>query len=118
MINKERPYSRPERVADSIKSILGEIFINKLFIEKKGILTISNVSISRDLRYAKIFVTFLSSNGESLDVTEELDKNKKYLRLHLGQKLPTKYVPQIDFYNDDSLINALKINDLINKTKK
>ena len=118
MINKERPYSRPDRVADSIKSILGEIFINKLFIEQNGIITITNVSVSRDLRYAKVFITFLTSNGESLDIIEDLDKNKKYLRLHLGQKLPTKYVPEINFYNDDSLNNALKINELINKTKK
>ena len=118
MINKERPYSRPDRVADSIKSILGEIFINKLFIEQNGIITITNVSVSRDLRYAKVFITFLTSNGESLDIIEDLEKNKKYLRLHLGQKLPTKYVPEINFYNDDSLNNALKINELINKTKK
>ncbi len=118
MINKERPYKRTDRIADSIKSILGEIFLNKLFIEEEGILTITNVTISRDLRYAKIFITFLSSNGESKDVINELDKNKKYLRFHLGKELPTKYVPEINFYIDDTLNNVYKINELIQKIKK
>ena len=118
MINKERPYKRTDRIADSIKSILGEILLNKLFIEDKGILTITNVTISRDLRYAKIFITFLSSKGESKNIIKDLDKNKKYLRFHLGQKLPTKYVPEINFYMDDTLNNAFKINELIQKTKK
>tara|TARA_B100001250_G_C19336679_1_gene587190 strand:+ start:153 stop:509 length:357 start_codon:yes stop_codon:yes gene_type:complete len=118
LINKERPYKRTDRIADSIKSILGEIFLNKLFIEEEGILTITNVTISRDLRYAKIFITFLSSNGESKDVINELDKNKKYLRFHLGKELPTKYVPEINFYIDDTLNNVYKINELIQKIKK
>ena len=118
MINKERPYKRTDRISDSIKSILGEIFLNKLFINQKGIITITNVTISRDLRYAKIFVSFLSSKGETIDIIHELDKNKKFLRYHLGQKLPTKYVPEINFYIDDALINAFKINELIEKTKK
>ena len=118
MINKEKPYKRTDRIADSIKSILGEIFLNKLFIEQDGIITITNVTISRDLRYAKIFITFLSSKGESINIIDELDKNKKYLRFHLGQKLPTKYVPEIKFYIDNSLNNAYRINELIQKTKK
>jgi len=72
LINKERPYKRTDRIADSIKSILGEIFLNKLFLNIDGIITITNVTISKDLRYAKIFVTFLSSDGKSIDIIKEL----------------------------------------------
>ena len=118
MINKERPYKRTDRIADSIKSILGEIFLNKLFLDHNGIITITNVTISKDLRYSKIFVTFLSSEGKTIDIINELNKNKKFLRYHLGQKLPTKYVPEINFYIDDTLTNVFKINELIQKTKK
>ena len=118
MINKERPYKRTDRIADSIKSILGEIFLNKLFLNIDGIITITNVTISKDLRYAKIFVTFLSSHGKSIDIIKELSANKKFLRYHLGKELPTKYVPEISFYYDDTLNNAFKINELIQKTKK
>ena len=118
MINKNRPYKRTDRVADSIKSILGQIFLNKLFLNHDGLVTITNVKISRDLRYAKVFISFLSSNDQSYDILKELDKNKKYLRLHLGQQLPTKYVPEINFYIDDTLDHAFKINNLIEQTKQ
>ena len=83
MINKERPYSRPDRVADSIKSILGEIFINKLFIEQNGIITITNVSVSRDLRYAKVFFSHIDTVLENSELEKKLNQNKskiKYLR--------------------------------------
>ena len=118
MINRVRPYSRNNRIADSIKSILGEVFLNKLFLKQKGIITITNVTVSKDLRYSKVFITFLSNNGQAIDIIHELDQNKKFLRYHLGQKLPTKYVPEISFYNDDTMSNAFKINELIEKTKK
>ena len=96
MINKERPYKRTDRIADSIKSILGEIFLNKLFLDHNGIITITNVTISKDLRYSKIFVTFLSSEGKTIDIINEL--NDYYL---------DKYGDQYDMYvqEDDKALS-------------
>tara|TARA_A100001035_G_scaffold226331_1_gene187357 strand:+ start:72 stop:431 length:360 start_codon:yes stop_codon:yes gene_type:complete len=118
LINKNRPYKRTDRVGDSIKSILGQIFLNKLFLNHNGLMTITNVKVSRDLRYAKVFVSYYSDDGVFFDILKELDKNKKYLRLHLGHQLPTKYVPELTFHLDDTLDYAFKINNLIKKTKK
>ena len=81
-------------------------------------MTITNVKVSRDLRYAKVFVSYYSDDGVFFDILKELDKNKKYLRLHLGHQLPTKYVPELTFHLDDTLDYAFKINNLIKKTKK
>ena len=118
MINKNRPYKRTDRVGDSIKSILGQIFLNKLFLNDNGLVTITKVKVSRDLRYAKVFISYYNSDDKYYDVIKELDKNKKYLRLHLGNQLPTKYVPEINFHIDDTLDYAFKINNLIKQTKK
>ena len=115
MISSKKPYPRNKRIADNIKTILGNIFLNKIILQSKGLLTITNVNVSPDLRVAKIYVTFMESDLNPKNIVGELDKNKKYIRFHLGKKLSAKYVPEIIFYYDETTNNALKINSLLNK---
>ena len=80
------------------------------------IVKIPSSSINNLFKKISPKIDFISASNK--DVINELDKNKKYLRFHLGKELPTKYVPEINFYIDDTLNNVYKINELIQKIKK
>ncbi len=113
-----KPYTRAERLGDELKSILGDVFLNKVFIKDTGLLTITKVQISSDLKHAKIFVSCIDNKLSIEEILMELDNNKKNVRFQMGKKLRTKYVPEINFYYDDTFENASKINELLKRIDK
>jgi len=114
----KKPYKRSERMSDEIRSILGGIFISEVQIKDSGLLTISKVEVTSDLRLAKIFVSLLSSKKPPEEIIDYLKYNRKVIRYHLGNKLNAKFVPDLRFYYDDSLKKAEKIGTLLNKIRK
>ena len=114
----KKPYKRSERMSDEIRSILGGIFISEIQIQDSGLLTVSKVEVTSDLRLAKIFISLLSSKKTPEEVIDYLKHNRKVIRYHLGNKLNAKFVPDLRFYYDDSLKKAEKIGTLLNKIRK
>ncbi len=113
-----KPYKRSERMSDEIQHIMGEVFISDFTVPNAGLLTVSKVEITSDLRLAKIFVSLLNSKLTSEEVITYLKENRKVIRYHLGKRLNAKYVPDVRFYYDDSLKKAEKIGTLLNNIKK
>ena len=112
-----KPYKRSERMSDEIQHIMGEVFISDFNIPNVGLLTVSKVEITSDLRLAKIFISLLNSKLSSDKVIDYLKENRKVIRYHLGKRLNAKYVPDVRFYYDDSLKKAEKIGTLLNNIK-
>tara|TARA_B110000263_G_scaffold237646_1_gene238115 strand:- start:230 stop:604 length:375 start_codon:yes stop_codon:yes gene_type:complete len=114
----KKPYKRSERMSDEIRSILGNIFIANIQIQDAGLLTVSKVEVTSDLRLAKVFISLLNSKKTSNEVIDYLKHRRKVIRYHLGNKLNAKFVPDLRFYYDDSLKKAEKIGTLLNKIRK
>ena len=114
----KKPYKRSERMSDEIRSILGNIFIANIQIQDAGLLTVSKVEITSDLRLAKVFISLLNSKKPSNEVIDYIKHRRKVIRYHLGNKLNAKFVPDLRFYYDDSLKKAEKIGALLNKIRK
>ena len=114
----KKPYKRSERMSDEIRSILGGIFISDFQIEDAGLLTVSKVQVTSDLRLAKVFISLLGAKKTPDEVINHLKHNRKVVRYHLGNKLNAKLVPDLRFYYDDSLKQAEKIGTLLTKIRK
>lgn len=61
----ERPYKRTDRVANEIRTILGDIQTQFIDLSDLGFVTISNVIVSPDLKYAKIFFSVVKKRNPS-----------------------------------------------------
>ena len=114
----KKPYKRSERMSDEIRSILGGIFISDFQIQDAGLLTVSRVQVTSDLRLAKVFISLLDAKKTPDEVINHLKYNRKVIRYHLGNKLNAKFVPDLRFYYDDSLKEAEKIGTLLTKIRK
>ena len=67
-----------------------------------------------DLKIAKIYISFLG-NKKTVDELMLILKDKtKLIRHYVGLELNLKYLPELRFYNDDTMQYAEKINKLIN----
>ncbi|MDA9654873.1 30S ribosome-binding factor RbfA [Pelagibacteraceae bacterium] len=104
------------RVGESIRAVLAKhIMLNEVYIEELNntIVTITEVQPSKDLRYAKVFV---SSVGEDENkVAKILNDFSKPFSKAVAKEINTKYSPKLYFYADLSFTKANKINKLFEK---
>ena len=101
-----------------MRHILANLFISEVFIPEAGLLTVTKVTVTDDLKIAKVYLSFLENKKPVEDVLEILESKKKHIRRYVGLKLTLKYIPQLKFYYDDSIEHAQRIDDLIQKIYK
>jgi len=109
---------RSEKVAEEIKHQISSVLSKDLSELHLGLVTVTNVTMSVDLKTAKIYLSFLG-NKEPVDVClNKINFRKKQIRMHLSSKVYMKSVPELLFYYDDRLEYADKIGELIKKIHK
>ena len=110
---------RVQKVQEEIKRTVSSILSNEIYDTKLGFLTVSKVKCSVDLRYAKIYVSIYEDSEEKKQATiASLKKKKGLVRGFLGNAVRFKHVPELEFYLDDSLDYAEKIDKLIDQVHK
>ena len=75
-------------------------------------ISITHVETTPDLRYAKIYVSFLQEE-RAQDALKGLKSAGGYLRRELGQSLQLRYTPELQFVEDDSIGAGAHILDLL-----
>lgn len=117
-------FKRKKKIVKALKKEISNIF--QLYIKDPRIkfITISNIQISKDFMYAKIFVTFL--NIFSIKNKQNIIKNSikilngkmnQYIRIILKKKTRLRSIPFLTFFYDQTLIESMKIFNLIQKNK-
>lgn len=104
---------RSVRVAEEIQHILGDIFLTKVQFPKAGLLTVTKVDMSRDLRHASIYISLLNATIGDEKIVKQMIRRKKEIRYHLGHELQTKYVPQLRIILDKSSEYSAEINTIL-----
>lgn len=83
-----------------------------------AIVSITSVKVSKDLRYAKVFVSIFGKNEEEKNETfAALKSASGYVRREVGQRMNLRNTPQIIFELDDSISYSMRIEELIDKVK-
>ncbi len=76
-------------------------------------ISITHVEATPDLRYAKVYVSFLEEDKAS-DAMKGLKSASGYLRRELGSALQLRYTPELVWALDDSITYGAKMMKLIN----
>ncbi len=109
---------RTERVSEEIKHRMNSAMSKDLMEIHAGLVTVSRVIMSPDLKIAKIYVSFLANKEPAEKLVERINNRKSHIRFLLGKQLTLKYTPDLIFFHDDSMEYADKINKLLNEVKK
>ena len=79
-------------------------------------ITITNVIMSPDLKYATVYLTTL--NGKNLGIVlEQLDADKWLFKKLVANKLKLRFTPEINFRADDTFDEVERINKLMHDPK-
>ena len=106
---------RTEKVASLVKEELGTIFQRTYSINTHGLVTITEVHMSPDLRVAKVFVSIFSDETRKKRTMELIEQSKPSIRAALGHAVKLRFVPEIIFYNDETLDRAFKLENIFNE---
>jgi ribosome-binding factor A len=105
---------RTERVQKLAKEVLGEA-IQGLKDPRIGFTTITAVRVTRDLRYARVFISVLGSHDEQDATMKGLKSATPFLRGRLGKELRVRYLPELVFELDHGPEEAERLERLLNK---
>ena len=107
--------SRPERVADQIRSELGDLLAREVHDPGLGFVTITRVQLTGDLQQARVFYTVLGDEKGRRQSDRTLHRALPFLRRQIGARLRLKRVPELQFVYDESIAGQDRIEQLINE---
>jgi len=110
--------SRQDKVSEAIRQEASMIIHDKLKDPRLGFVTITNVEVTQDLRYAKIFLSVLGSDEAYKNTKEALDSALGFVRKLIAQRLNLRFAPEIAFYEDRSTEYSVRIEEVLNEIKE
>jgi len=84
---------------------------------QQGMISITGVDTTGDLRYSKIYISVLGSYDEK-ELKKGLKSASGYLRREIGNRLNLRYTPELIFELDPSLIRGAHISKILNDLEK
>ena len=110
-------FKREQRINDLIQTTLAEIIQREAKDLRFGMVTLTGVSVSHDLAYAKVFVSVLEED-KAVETLAALNNAAKYLRYSLANAIELRVTPELKFIYDDSIVRGSRISSLINNALK
>jgi ribosome-binding factor A len=105
--------NRLTRISERIREELSEILLMESFDPRLKGVTITDVSVDRELAFAEIYVCTIEGSQHSREVLNALDHAHGFLRKELAQRMDLRVFPRLRFHWDPTLENADKIERLI-----
>lgn len=107
---------RLEKIENLIKEEISLIFLYKIQDPRFGLLTITKVKVSPDIRQAKVYVSVYDRTAREATL-EKINEIKGILRSELASRINLRFVPELSFFIDDTLDYVEKMDDLFKKIK-
>ncbi|SMY37410.1 Ribosome-binding factor A [Photobacterium malacitanum] len=111
-----KEFSRTQRVAQQLQKELAVILQREIKDPAIAMTTISSVDVSRDMNYAKIYVTFFPIGEQTAEGSlAALREMSPYIRSLLGKEIRLRVTPELNFIFDQSLTEGMRISNLVSK---
>jgi ribosome-binding factor A len=111
-----RKTRRTSRVGESVRDALVEVFRFDLKDVAMGLASVTDVEVSPDLRFARVFVSGLNEE-EARSIVDALQQRRGRIRSFLGKRIRLRYTPELDFKYDDTAARAGRIEELLKGDK-
>lgn len=101
------------RLGEEMKKELAEIIRYQLDDPRLNMVSILRVDVTRDLRYARVFISALTGETSLEEIADVLTQSKGYIRRELAKRIKVRYIPEPLFLPDDSIAYGMKISKII-----
>jgi ribosome-binding factor A len=104
---------RQQRIAERIREEVSEMLIGQLTDPRVAGITVTDVTVDRELAYATIFVSSFDGSERKEDILNGLDHARGFIRYQLSQRIDLRSFPQVRFKWDSTPERAERIEKLI-----
>ncbi len=113
-----KEFSRTRRVGQQLQRELAMAMQRDVRDARLGMVTVNEVEVSRDMGYAKVFVTFLNDDNDEvkaqLDVLKEL---APMIRMLIAGRVKLRVMPELRFQYDRSLVDGINMASLVSQVR-
>ena len=110
---------RAERIGEAIKRLVSELVQRRLKDSRiTGMVSVTGVEVSGDLRHAKIFVSVYGDEEVREQTMEGLRSAKGLVRSEIAKSLDLRFAPDIQFRLDPSIERGAKIAELLQQINR
>ena len=111
--------NRIGRINEEIQRELSEQFrrLKDPRVSQTGMVSITRVDTTGDLRYARIYISALDKSQEK-EVLKGLKSAAGFLRRELGRSLQLRYTPELQFVADDSIQHGAHILEVLRQVEQ
>ena len=110
---------RPDRVGEAIREEVARFLADGVKDPRvRGMVTVTGVDVTRDLRHAKVYVSVLGEEAARAETFEGLAAVASHLRGHIGRTLRLRAAPEIAFKHDASVGYAARIETLLEQVNR
>lgn len=110
-------FRRADRVSDELQRELSDIILRQMRDPRIGYVTVTGVEVSKDIRYAKVYVSVLGDAEARATTMDGLTRATGFIRTELGRRLRLRHVPEILFRYDESIEHGAHIDQLLREIR-
>jgi len=113
-----KQYKRSDRLSGQILRDISELAQTELAQSMPAMVTFTRVTLTDDLRYAKVYYSVLGSDEERASVAGYLERENRSIRQRIGKGLRIRHIPELTFVFDPSIEESIRIEKLLNDLKR
>ena len=112
-----REFGRPQRVADYLRKEISQLIQFQMRDPRVGMVSVTDVEVSRDMSHAKIYVTVLGCDSaeSAKEPLKVLNGAAGFLRSKVANDATMRIIPNLRFFFDESVHRGQELSSLIDQ---
>lgn len=105
---------RTNRLNSLIKEVISEVIkrdVKNPYVNE--LLTVTRVEITKDLHFAKVYISVIGSDAEKAETLAALNSAAGFIAVNSSKKMVIRYFPELTFVLDDSVEKHMRIEALL-----
>ena len=108
-----KEFGRNQRISQFVKEELAVLIQKKFPMQHYGMITVSEVDVSPDLKNAKVYITIFAEKFPTTELIKQLNEEAGYFRHEISSIMTSKGDPAIRFVYDESIERADRLGSII-----
>jgi ribosome-binding factor A len=110
---------RGGRINEEIRRELSSIIQNEIKDPRlTAMISITRVDVTKDLRYAKVYVSIFGSEDEKVNSLSALKSSAGFMRKEIGHRINLRYTPELIIEIDNSIEHSMHMESLFHSIKE
>ena len=110
-----KDYARTERLSEQVRRELSELIRREIKDPRVGMVSITDVRVSRDLSHAKVYITRIGAPEDRDPAVQALNHAAGFLKRELGRSMHVRSVPNLRFQYDTAVEEGARMETLIDR---